>query len=152
MKAICLVPLLAVLTLGSMPYRPYEAPRARNMDRVDVYAVASAMSGAPVEVLKSIALAESSMGTNLRHSNRHDRGYYGLHEKPAYHAERVKKYGEYSADDPIESGRVAGRIYLDHLARFGSPELALTAYHRGAKWTLANGVDWKYIKRTRGKK
>lgn len=152
MKRLWLLPIVILFTLGSMPYRPevYESPRARCRDVVDPYSVAAAMSGASVESLKRIAWAESSGGRNLHHSNPIDCGWYGLHERADYHAERAKLYGEYSASDPIESGRVAGRILMGHYAYFGDMQLAYTAYHRGRAWTIRNGVDLEYLARIGG--
>ena len=147
MKPVWLLPIFAFLVLGTMPYRIADAPRAKARDIVDPYAISAAMSGASVDSLKRLAWVESNGGRNLAHVNPVDAGWYGLHERDDYHAERARLYGDYSATDPIEAGRVAGKILMDHYAALGSMELAYTAYHRGRAWTIANGLDLAYLAR-----
>ena len=154
-----LLPLVAAfLTLSSVSYRApvrYEIPapvQAFEIPGVPAEHVATFISaansyGLPVEYLAAIPAVETSMGTDLAHRNPLDRGWFGLHERPEIHAERAAMFGEYDPDHVGDSARIAAGLLAMYRERFGSWDLAFTAYHRGAAWTARHGRDPWYLSR-----
>ena len=112
-----------------------------------IYDIASAITGAPAEILQGFHFAESSYGLNVNHPNQFDRGEFGLHETEAIHTERAKKWGEYNPDCPLQSAIIAGYIYMEHLEVLGNQEDAIAAYKQGRTGLKRDGrADW-YVKR-----
>ena len=156
-----LLPLVAAaLTLSSVAYRApvrYEIPapvkafeiRGVPAEHVAAFLSAATAYGLPVEYLAAIPAVETSMGTDLAHRNPFDRGWFGLHERPEIHAERVRLFGEYDPDHVEDSARIAAGLLAMHYERFGDWDLAFTAYHRGAAWTARHGRDPWYLSRVR---
>lgn len=110
-----------------------------------IYQNASDKTGCPVWVLRGICFAESSYGTNIDHPDPFDKGVFGLHERPSYHAERASKWGEYDAENKAEAARIAGNIIMENYRIMGDMDSAISAYRRGIRGTTENGIDWKYV-------
>ena len=72
-------------------------------------------------------------------------GRFQLNER--FRAERVRLYGEYDPRDPRQAGRIAAQILQAHYARFGTWQLALTAYNAGAGYAIKRGIRWAYVNR-----
>ena len=114
---------------------------------ITIYQIAEAVTGAPADIIKGFHFAESSYGKNLNHPNKVDRGPFGLHEDPAYHAERAAEWGEYNPDCPLQAAIIAGYIYMENLKQLGSKEMAICAYRQGVAGVRTNGADLWYYER-----
>ena len=114
-----------------------------------IYQIASYKTGCPEWILKGIAFAESSYGTNCAHPDPLDIGDYGLHESDAIRAERVAKYGYYNPYCPLDSATIAGKIIMEHYLAMGDMDKAISAYRRGRTGTNRNGIDWQYVNRVK---
>jgi hypothetical protein len=115
------------------------------MENEIVYRLASEKTGCPVWVLRGIQFAESSYGINCNHPDPLDKGEFGLHEKPSYHAERARKWGEYNAEIKIEAAIIAGYIIMENLSHTHDMDAAISAYRRGLTGTKKNGIDYDYV-------
>lgn len=112
---------------------------------ITIYQIASAITGAPEDIIKGFHFAESSYGKNLNHPNKMDRGEFGINEK--YHAERAAKWGEYNPDCPLQAAIIAGYIYMENLSVLQSEELAVCAYRQGVAGVRTNGAELWYYER-----
>jgi len=145
-----LLPLLPLLLLlGSAAYRSPVPTLQRVPSRLSCYEIAEIVTGASSVTLKGLCFAESSLGTNLNHPDPHDRGWFGLHETPEIHAERVRLYGEYDADDPTQAAYISGRYYMDNLSKLGSEDRAIAAHKQGPTGVRRDGIDVEYVERVR---
>lgn len=151
MKHAAIALLAMVATMSSIEYKP--APSgyymARFDDRLTIYELAEAVTGAPADIIEGIAWAESSGGANLNHPDPLDVGYFGLHETPEYHAERAAKWGEYDARNPVQAAIITGRLYVENLERLGDEEKAIAAHYQGVRGVRRNGPARWYIERVK---
>jgi hypothetical protein len=146
-RLLALLPLAFVL--GSAPYRSPVPTLQRVPSRLSCYEIAEITTGASSVTLKGFCFAESSLGTNLKHSDPFDRGWFGLHETPAIHAERARMYGEYDADNPTQAAYIAGRNYMDNLSILGREDWAIAAHKQGPTGVRRDGVDREYVAKVR---
>ena len=114
-----------------------------------IYQIASMETGCPEWVLVGLRYAESSFGKNIDHPDKYDTGDYGLHEHPAYRAERVEICGDYNPYCPLDSAIVAGHIIMEHYEKMGDMDKAISAYRRGRVGTYRNGIDRLYVDRVK---
>lgn len=112
-----------------------------------IYQIASYITGCPEDILRGIHFVESSYGQNIAHVDPLDRGPFGLHEDPAFHAERAAKWGEYNADCPLQSAIIAGHIYMENLRIMGNERDAIAAYKQGRRGVRENGRQEWYVER-----
>jgi hypothetical protein len=153
MSIIMLFLAVIVFPLGgeSIPtqHKPSVIP-ARAPENVSIYEVAEMITGAPAEILRGIAFAESSGGRNMNHPDPLDVGVFGLHESASYHQERTKKWGEYDASNPQQAAIIAGHLYRENLKLLGNSDLAIAAHMQGPTGVRRNGACTWYIARVRG--
>jgi len=121
-----------------------------DLSPVSIYDLAEYATGAPAEILRGIAFAESSNGKKLDHPDPLDRGWFGLHESPAIHAERAAKWFEFDADNPVQAAMIAGHLLMDNLAQLGDMRLAIAAYKQGVQGVRDDGVAEWYVERVMG--
>lgn len=141
--------LLAVLTFSATGLPP-RAPAELFRDPILCgYDAAESRTGAPAWVLRGIAFAESSYRLDPQHLDPLDVGRFGLHEAPAYREERTRLYGRYDARDPYDAAYIAGRLYVDALARLGSEDAAIAAHRQGVRGVREDGVAAWYVERVR---
>jgi hypothetical protein len=114
---------------------------------LNIYQIASYITGCPERILRGIHFAESSYGANMNHPDPLDIGEFGLHEDPAYHAERAGKWGEYNAYCPLQSAIIAGHIYMENLNLMGNEKDAVAAYKQGRRGVRENGREEWYVDR-----
>lgn len=114
---------------------------------LNIYMIASYHTGCPEEILRGLHFAESTYGTNTKHKDPLDRGPFGLHEDPAFHAERAAKWGEYNPDCPLQSAIIAGHIYMENLRIMGNELDAIAAYKQGCRGVRENGRQEWYVER-----
>ena len=145
MKPIYLLPLLLALSVAPYTRPPSVCPAMA--PRPDMYELAEAETGAPAEILRGIAFAESSLGRNTAHPDPHDRGWFGLHE--TYHAERATQWGEYDADDPCEAAVIAGHVLMSNYHELGDMDKAIAAYRQGVAGVNRDGATMWYVERVR---
>lgn len=148
-RAILAAAILAVaLPLGAnLPEYPDSSV---NLSPVSIYEIAEHATGAPAEILHGIAFAESSNGKKLDHPDPLDRGWFGLHESPAIHAERAAAWFEFDADDPVQAAMIAGHVLMDNLAQLGDMRLAIAAYKQGVQGVRDDGPAGWYVERVMG--
>jgi len=156
-KKILILLLAVVLCLSCQTSKSEKEPRwPDNRDEfivdfsepeITIYEIASLVTGAPADIIKGFHFAESSYGKNLNHTNKVDRGPFGLHESAAYHAERAAKWGEYNPDCPLQAAIIAGYIYMENLAVLQSESLAVCAYRQGVSGVRAKGAELWYYNR-----
>lgn len=114
---------------------------------LNIYQIASYITGCPERILRGFHFAESTYGANTKHIDPLDRGPFGLHEDPAYHAERAAKWGEYNPDCPLQSAIIAGYIYMENLRLMGNEFAAIAAYKQGRRGVRENGRQEWYVER-----
>ena len=83
----------------------------------------------------------------MAHSDPYDIGEFALHERPGYHAERVRKWGKYDARKYDQAARIAALELAEELDYFTDLSLAFSAYTNGQRGTKLNGIDRKYLQR-----
>jgi hypothetical protein len=150
MKRLLLAALSVVLLSSALPYArpaPVVNPRDPLLSGIEAAAL---KTGAPEPTLDGLAFAESSGRPDPRHIDPADKGRFGLHETPAYHAERERKYGAYDALDPYDSAYIAARLYADALAALGSEDAAICAHKQGIKGVKRDGPLGWYLARVKG--
>jgi len=119
----------------------------RTAPALNLYQIASARTGAPERILRGLHFSESSYGKNINHPDPRDVGEFALHETPAIHAERAAKWGEYNANNALDSAILAGHIYMENLERLGSESLAVCSYRQGVRGVRENGPGmWYYLR------
>jgi hypothetical protein len=152
MKLFPVALVLAVLASVSALYNLPIAPAVYSRDPIlQGPAAAADKTGAPERNIAGIRFAESSGRPNPIHRDPHDRGAYGLHETPEYHAERERAYGSYDALDPWDAAYITGRLYIDHLRELGSEEAAIAAHKQGVAGVRAKGIEAWYVERVRAR-
>ena len=115
-----------------------------------MYEAGHMITGCPASVLEGIAFAESTNGKFLNHPDPADRGWFGLHETPAIHAERAKKWGEYDASVPAEAARITGLLYRENLAYFnGDIDKAIAAHKQGKRGVKVYGINYSYLNKVK---
>lgn len=143
-----LLPLLAILCLCSFsPFIQHIEP-ATFVEREPtwtIYEVAEAVTGAPAEILRAIAIVESNERDNAIGDGGESVGRFQFRSK--YHAYREAKWGAFDRRDPRASAIVAGLEYADHLARLGSVEKAISAHNTGLHGTMTNGPNMEYVEK-----
>ncbi len=148
MKKLWLVPLVFAMLGSARPFvQLAPATFVPREETLSVYEAAELETGCPAHILRGIAFAESSEGRNLNHPDKYDVGMFGLHERPAYHAERASKYGEYDASNPRDAARIAGRIWVDNFSILGDKVLATCAHYQGAGGVMRDGPALWYAER-----
>ena len=148
MKRLVFVLPLAFLLASVSPYRQAtQVVPARSRDSLTIYQLASIITGAPEEILRGIAFAESSENDNAIGDDGESIGRFQLRE--IYHGERAAKWGEYDPRNPQEAAIIAGRILADNLARLGDMDLAIAAYRQGVDGVRRDGATSWYIDRVK---
>jgi hypothetical protein len=147
MKRLLFAALSVLLLSSALPYRrpePVVNPRDPLLSGIEAAAL---KTGAPEATLDGLAFAESSGRPDPRHIDPADKGRFGLHEDPAYHAERARRYGEYDALDPYDAAYITGRLYADALAALGNPGSAICAHKQGVEGVKRDGPLGWYLER-----
>ena len=161
-----LIPIAAVLlTLSSVPYHDYRGnveyypcesvgpeyaahslPLLTDSKSSAVHR-ASSIASIPPYYLAAISYAETICGSDMAHSDQWDVSEFGLHERPGYHRERVRKWGEYDAYRYEEAARIAALELAEELNHWPTVALAFSAYTNGQRGTRRHGIDTKYVAR-----
>lgn len=115
-----------------------------------IYEAAEALTGAPAAILEGIHFAETSKGRNYNHPDPFDKGDFGWHERPSYHEERARLFGEYDPLDPRKMAIRTGQLFQFNRARLGSDALAITAHNKGLGWAKAYGEYAPYVEKVLG--
>lgn len=150
-KSIILAVVLAVLCSSCVTGWKIEDPDAARFrvsfveQELTIYDIAARITGCPAVILQGLHFAESSYGKNLDHPGPFDRGPFGLNEK--YRSERVKKWGEYNPDCPLQSAIIAGRIVMENYRYLGQLDLAVCAYRQGVGGIRRDGAGLWYYSR-----
>lgn len=114
---------------------------AVNLDPVSIYDLAEYATGAPAEILRGIAFAESSERDDAIGDGGESIGRFQF--RRVYQAERDARYGALDPRDPVESAILAGLVYMDNLLALGSVELAIAAHRQGVAGVRRDGAsDW----------
>jgi len=148
-RLLVLLPLVFLLA-SVAPYRPSSAPSvlpARSRDGLTIYSLASIITGAPEEILRGIAIAESGEHDNAIGDGGESIGRFQLRE--IYHEARAAAWGEYDPRDSTEAAIIAGRILMDNFARLGDMDLAIAAYRQGVGGVMRDGATGWYVERVR---
>ena len=149
MKRLLFAALSVALLSSALPYHRPE-PVVNPRDPILQGPEAAALkTGAPEATIRGIRWTESSGSPNPKHIDPLDRGAYGLHEDPRYHAERARKYGEYDALDPYDAAYITGRLYADALAALGDPDAATCAHKQGIAGVKRDGPLGWYLERVK---
>ena len=142
---------LAALTLSPAEFVPIAEPPVVSIERevkrpaLSPYAWAEAITGAPATILQATARTESDESDDAVGDGGISLGRFQLNE--AFREWRVGRYGDYDPCDPYSAAVIAGRIYVDNLARLGDPTLAIAAHRQGADGVERNGPTWWYVER-----
>ncbi|HPB67201.1 MAG TPA: hypothetical protein PLW80_11585 [Spirochaetales bacterium] len=142
---------LAALTLSSAEFVPIAEPPVVSIERevkrpaLSPYAWAEAITGAPATILQATARTESGERDDAIGDGGVSLGRFQLNE--TFREWRVSRYGDYDPCDPYSAAVIAGRIYVDNLARLGNPTLAIAAHRQGAGGVERNGPTRWYVER-----
>lgn len=143
---------LAALTLSSAEFvgRRDDPPcvaieREVKRPALSPYAWAEAITGAPATILQATARTESGENDDAVGDGGISLGRFQLNE--TFREWRVGRYGDYDPHDPYSAAVIAGRIYVDNLARLGDPALAIAAHRQGAGGVERNGPTLWYVER-----
>ena len=148
MKRLLFALPLALLLASVAPYRP--APSvipARSRESLTVYSLASIITGAPEEMLRGIAFAESGGRDSAIGDGGESIGRFQLRE--VYHEARAAAWGEYDPRDPCEAAIIAGRILMSNFAQLGDMDLAVAAYRQGVEGVRRDGATGWYVAKVR---
>ncbi len=147
-----IIAIIAALVLSSAPFvqrfdDPISIVMEREFKRSDLtpYEWAEAITGAPATILQATARTESGERDDAVGDGGISRGRFQLNE--LYRSWRVSRYGDYDPCDPYSAAVLAGRIYVDNLARLGDPELAIAAHRQGAGGVERYGPTRWYVER-----
>ncbi len=110
---------------------------------MSIYEVAEFLTGAPAEILRAIAIAESGEDPNAVGDNGESIGIFQNRRK--YQEYRNAKHGTFDPRDPRASAIVAGREFMEHRARLGSDHAAICAHNQGADGVKLNGLNVDYL-------
>lgn len=102
-----LFPFIA-LTLSLAPYHPGPAATIQREETFSIYELAEMVTGAPQDILRGIAFAESSERDTVIGDDGRSMGRFQINED--FHAERARLYGEYDPFDAMGAAIIAGRI------------------------------------------
>jgi len=137
---------VAFMALSLSSSAPFVQPERRHFDdRMTVYEVAEVLTGAPADILKGIACAESDENDAAIGDQGRSRGRFQINED--FRAERVRLYGEYDPHDATEAAILAGKIYMANLARLGNETDAIAAHRQGVNGVKRNGATMWYVER-----
>ena len=143
---------LAALTLSSVEFiERRDEPTVVTIEResklpaLSPYHWAEAITGAPATILQATARTESGERDDAIGDGGVSRGRFQLNE--TFREWRVGRYGDYDPHDPYSAAVIAGRIYVDNLARLGDPTLAIAAHRQGANGVERNGPTRWYVER-----
>jgi len=139
------VAVVALVLSSSAPFVPAPSMLARSDDRLSIYELAEALTGAPAGILHGIARAESDEDDAAVGDQGRSRGRFQINED--FRAERVRLYGEYDPHDPGQAAILAGRIYMANLARLGNEADAIAAHRQGVTGVRRNGASMWYVER-----
>lgn len=143
---VCIAMLAFALPLGANLSE--HSVYAVNLSPVSIYDLAEYATGAPAEILRGIAIAESSERDDAIGDSGESIGRFQF--RRAFQAERDAKYGALDPRDPIQSAILAGLVYMDNLRALGSVELAIAAHRQGVAGVRRDGAtDW-YVARVMG--
>ena len=109
------------------------------------YAWAEAITGAPATILQATARTESGESDDAIGDGGISLGRFQINE--TFRDWRVSRYGDYDPHSPYSAAVIAGRIYVDNLARLGEPALAIAAHRQGADGVERNGPTRWYVER-----
>lgn len=119
-----------------------------DLSPVSIYDLAEHATGAPAEILRGIAFAESSERDDAIGDGGESIGRFQF--RRAYQTERDARYGVLDPRDPVESAILAGLVYMDNLRALGSVELAIAAHRQGVAGVRRNGATEWYVVRVMG--
>jgi len=108
---------------------------------------ASSIARIPPYYLAAISYAETICGRDMIHTDPWDISEFGLHERPGYHRERVRKWGEYDAYNYDDAAQIAALELAEELDHWPTAALAFSAYTNGQRGTRRQGIDTKYVAR-----
>lgn len=110
---------------------------------------ASRVSGVPIKYIAALNYAETKCGLDTEHKDKYDKGEFALHERKAYHDERVKKWGEYDPEAYADASRIAALELAEEYSYFGDWDLAFSAYTQGRRGTIRKGINENYLGRVK---
>jgi len=135
-------PVIFLFSSVSIFHPPTNNWKAKNRDSISIYEYGQIRSGAPCEILRGLAFAESSGGKNITHTDPMDRGWFGLHEDRHLRAERIWRWGEYNPDDPCQAAVIAGHIIMRNYKYFmGVRKACINQLHGEAMRELDSPMD-----------
>jgi len=136
--------LCLLLSLFICSSSVYKAPPPKMLT---IYEKAEKATGAPAKVLQAIAIVESDELDNAIGDEGKSRGRMQLNE--TFRAERVKKYGNYDPNDPEQSVKVSGFIFVENLQRLRSLDAAIAAHRQGVCGIRKHGITSWYVDRVK---
>lgn len=142
---------LAALTISSAQFVQLVEPPVVAIERqvkrpaMTPYAWAEAITGAPATILRATARTESGESDEAIGDGGISLGRFQLNE--LYRDWRISRYGDYDPCEPYSAAVIAGRIYVDNLARLRDPTLAIAAHRQGAGGVERNGPTRWYVER-----
>ena len=139
------VAVVALVLSSSAPFVQAPSVPARSDDRLSIYELAEAVTGAPADILHGIACAESNENDAAIGDQGRSLGRFQINED--FRAERVRLYGEYDPHDATEAAILTGRIYMANLARLGNEIDAVAAHRQGVTGVRRNGAALWYVER-----
>ena len=147
---MCVIIAIAIFSLA-MPLGANLSERSVpsiDLSPVSIYDLAEYATGAPAEILRGIAFAESSERDDAIGDGGESIGRFQFRRK--YQAERDQKYGALDPRDPVQSAILAGLVYMDNLLALGSVELAIAAHRQGVAGVRRDGPSAWYCERVMG--
>ena len=114
---------------------------------LNIYQIASALTGCPERILRGIAFAESTYNPDAIGDDGVSIGLCQINE--TFHAERERLYWSYNPWCPLDSLLITGRLYADNLRVLKSERLAITAHKMGLNGARRGEVTW-YVDRVLG--
>jgi len=142
---LALVAAVALVLSSSAPFIPAPSMPSRFDDRLSIYELAEAVTGAPADILQGIACAESNENDAAIGDQGRSHGRFQINED--FREERVRLYGEYDPHDATEAAILAGRIYMANLAWLGNETDAIAAHRQGVTGVKRNGASLWYVER-----
>ena len=143
---------LAALTLSSAEFAELrDDPPCVAIERevkrpaLSPYHWAEAITGAPATILQATARTESGESDGAVGDGGISLGRFQINE--TFREWRVSRYGDYDPCDPYSAAVIAGRIYVDNMARLCDPTLAIAAHRQGAGGVEHDGPTRWYVER-----
>ena len=129
------VAALCVLVYSTKVYRPSHVPWQ--------YGVRAPSLAVPIPVFWGTASFESSMRSDAIGTNGFDHGLFQLY--CVFDAYRMQRWGWFDPLNPMDSARIARKIYADNGRAFHSTLYRVTAYRWGINGARRHGADlWYY--------